>query len=136
MGRTTTETGKAMIRIEIPAPCGWLNLNHRTHWAAKAKLTKSWRNAAYVAARAACLPRGLDRVRIVAYIHKTTNRSYDAHNLMPTLKACVDGVVGDYGLVPADTNRHVIGPDIRMGNKRPFCAVTLEIEELEGGAND
>lgn len=118
-----------MIRIEIPAPCPWLNLNHRTHWAVKAKLTKQWRNAAYVAARAANLPKGIDRVRIIAYIHKTTNREYDAHNLTSTAKAAVDGLV-DYGLVADDRNRYVIGPDMREGEKRPNCAITLEIEEI------
>lgn len=119
-----------MIRIEIPAPCGWVNLNQRLHWAVKAKMTRAWRNAAHVAARHANAPTGLERVRITAHIHKTTNRAYDAHNLMPTLKACVDGIVADYGLCPDDTNAHVIGPDIRHGEKRPKPAVTLEIETL------
>ena len=120
-----------MLTLTIPAPCQFVNLNQRLHWAAKAKLTRQWRDAAHVAAYNAGLPTGLERVRIVAHIHKTTNREYDAHNLMPTLKACVDGIVTDYGLTPDDTNRHVIGPDIRQGPKQPTPAITLTITQEE-----
>lgn len=121
-----------MIEIHIPAPCGWLNLNQRTHWALKAKLTKEWRNAAHVAARAAHAPQGLPHVHITAHIHKTTSREYDAHNLIPTIKACIDGLV-DYGLTEDDTNRYVTGPDMRHGEKRKQLGITLTIEPKEGG---
>ena len=117
------------LTLTIPAPAPFINLNQRMHWAPKAELTRKWRHAAHVAAHNAGLPTGLKRVRIVAHIHKTTNREYDAHNLMPTLKACVDGLVTDYGLTVDDTNRHVIGPDIRQGDKRASPAITLTITQ-------
>lgn len=118
------------LTLTIPAPCQFINLNQRMHWAPKAELTRKWRHAAHVAAREAGLPTGLTKVHIVAHIHKTTNRDYDAHNLMPTLKACVDGLV-DYGLVTDDTNRHVIGPDVRHGTKQASPAITLTITQEE-----
>lgn len=113
--------------ITIPADLAWLNLNQRTHWAAKAKLTKAWRGMAYAVAVCSLLPKGLDRVHIIAHITKPTARQYDVHNLMPTLKACVDGLV-DYGLIPDDTNKHLIGPDLRQGGKGP-AAVIITISQ-------
>jgi hypothetical protein len=106
-----------------------LNLNQRHHWAKKAQLTKHWRALALTNAMAADLPRNLDRVHIVAHVIKPTNRAYDVHNLTPTLKAAIDGLV-DYGLIPDDTNRHLIGPDLRQGGKGD-PAIVLTITELE-----
>ena len=117
------------MKLTIPAPEQWLNLNHRTHWAVKARRTKAWRHATMIAAKTAGLPIGLEHVHITAHIHKTSRREYDAHNLLPTIKACVDGLV-DYGLTVDDTNAHVTGPDLRMGEVRKELAVTLTIEPL------
>lgn len=113
--------------ITVPAAVQFLNLNQRMHWAPKADLTKKWRNTAHIAATTAKLPKGLERVHITAHIIKPTARQYDVHNLMPTLKACVDGLV-DYGLILDDTNNHLIGPDLRQGGKGP-AAIILTITE-------
>lgn len=107
----------------------FINLNQRMHWAQKAKLTKAWRTMADLQATVDGLPKGLDRVHIVAHITKPTARQYDVHNLMPTLKACVDGLV-DYGLIPDDTNAHLIGPDLRQGGKGER-GVTITITQEE-----
>ena len=115
--------------ITVPAPCKFINLNARTHWAQKAQLTKAWRNAAHVAAKNAGLPKGLARVHVVAHVTKPTSREYDVHNLMPTLKAAIDGLVTDYGLIPDDTNAHLTGPDLRQGGKGE-PGVTITITEL------
>ena len=48
---------------------------------------------------------------------------------MPTLKALVDGLV-DAHLIPDDDWKHLIGPDVRMGEPRKPAAVELLIEEL------
>lgn len=111
--------------LTIPAVVRFINLNQRIHWAEKARLTKAWRNAAHVFASGAKLPKGLERVHIVAHIIKPTARKYDVHNLMPTLKACIDGLV-DYGLIADDTNDHLTGPDLRQGDKGD-AAVVLTI---------
>ena len=104
----------------------WLNINDTRHWAPQAKLVKLWRNIGYYTAKVNHLPTGLHRVTIFAEIHKTDNRKYDAHNLMPTLKPIVDGLV-DYGLIPDDNNTHLTGPFITEGEKRPRPEVTLTI---------
>lgn len=116
--------------VTIPAVVDWLNLNQRMHWAQKAKLTKAWRTQADLRATIADLPKGLERVHITAHIIKSTSRQYDVHNLMPTLKACVDGLV-DYGLILDDTNEHLTGPDLRQGGKgEPGVIITITKGEL------
>lgn len=105
----------------------WLSMNDRMHWAQRAKITKSYRSGARAIARMEKLPIGLKHVHITAHVHKTTRRAYDAHNLLPTLKAIIDGLV-DYGLIPDDSNKHLTGPDIRQGgHRRDRPGITLTI---------
>ena len=114
--------------LTVPAVGPFINLNQRMHWAPKAKLTKAWRFGAMLTAASEALPTGLEKVHIVAHVVKSTNRQYDVHNLMPTLKACVDGLV-DYGLIPDDTNDHLTGPDLRQGGKgEPSIVITITEE--------
>ena len=117
------------LTLTIPAPAKWLNSNDRMHWRPKAKLTKTWRQAAHVYARQAKLPKGLTRVRIDAQVHKTTPNRYDAMNLYPTLKAVVDGLV-DYGLVADDNNDQVTGPFITDGGRADTAKVVLTVTEI------
>lgn len=107
----------------------WLSMNQRMHWAPKADITKQWRTLARHAATKAGTPTGLDRVHVTAHVHKTNNRSYDVHNLLPTMKAVVDGLV-DYGLVADDDNTQLVGPDMRQGEKRDKAGITITIKEL------
>lgn len=118
--------------ITIPQAADWMSLNDRHHWAKRAKATRAWRNAALVVARAARLPKGLERAHLDVTFHKATRRSYDVHNLMPTAKAIVDGLVGTprhpgYGLLPDDDNAHLTGPDLHAGEVavRPCVVVTI-----------
>jgi hypothetical protein len=104
------------LELFIALPADWINANDRLHWRAKAKLTKAWRMAAHIHARVHGLPRGLGRIQVTMFVRKPTARAYDAHNLMPTAKAVMDGLV-DYGLIPDDTNAYLVGPDIREGGK-------------------
>jgi crossover junction endodeoxyribonuclease RusA len=127
-GSEPTEGHTAVFELWIPQPAGWINSNHRPHWAQRAKLTKAWRQAGLMYARQAKLPTGLERVRIEAHVVKSTAREYDAHNLMPTGKAIMDGLV-DYGLVPDDKNKHVVGPDMREGGKG-LPGILVKITEL------
>ena len=115
--------------LTILAPTDWLNLNQRTHWAEKARRTKSWRLAGAIQAQAAMLPKRIPKVQITAHIIKPTNRTYDAHNLIPTVKAIIDGLV-DYQLITDDTNKHLIGPDMREGGKGQ-AGVRLTIKEIQ-----
>ncbi|MDQ0735154.1 hypothetical protein [Arthrobacter agilis] len=118
--------------LEVPAPAAWISMNDRSHWATRARLTKAWRHSAHVYARLARLPKGLGPVHITAAVIKSTGRAYDAHNLTPTAKAVIDGLV-DYGLTPDDTNAHVVGPDMREGGTGR-AGLLLTITPIESGS--
>jgi len=125
-GETRTAVGGNDLQLFVPAPAAWINANDRMHWRPKARLTKAWRMAAHIHARVNGLPQGMCRVQVTAYVMKPTARAYDAHNLMPTAKAVMDGLV-DYGLIPDDTNAHLVGPDIREGGKgAPGLRIVIE----------
>ena len=119
-------------QIFIPTPrdnkgkLAWLSMNERTHWAPRAEKTRQWRTLARFTAAQHKLPTGLDSVNIMVHVHRTDNRSYDAHNYLPTAKAVVDGLV-DYGLIDDDDNSRLTGPDMRHGEKKDVAGITVTI---------
>lgn len=115
--------------LVVPAPADWINLNQRLHWAKKAKLTRAWRQATHIRARQARLVMGLERVSITITVTKPTNRAYDVHNLMPTAKAVVDGLI-DYGLCADDSNEYVTGPDLRPAGGKGPAQILITITEI------
>ncbi len=122
--------------VTVQGPPRLLTSNLRLHWATRALLTRQWREAAHWAAKAAKLPKGLERVHIVATVHPGKGgRLRDAHNVYPTGKAAVDGLV-DYGLLADDDDAHLIGPDLRRGPNLlvPAPSLRLCIETLDGAA--
>lgn len=117
--------------LTIVAPCDWLSSNDRRSRWEKARLTRTWRQSAYVRAQAARLPKGLTKVRIDATLYFTTNRARDAPNYTDTLKPVIDGLSRDksritktgrpvfapgYGLIVDDTPQHLDGPHITIDN--------------------
>lgn len=123
-----------MLTLTIPAPCEPLNSNQRLHHHVKAKRTAAWRARAHVAAIQAGKPR-LDRAHIRVTVHSTTNRRRDVLNLAPTVKACIDGLVQDAGVLPDDSDTYVIGPDLRPGDKRPVFTLTITLDDACGCAD-
>ena len=118
----------ADYRVEIPAPCDWINSNHRTHRMVEARRVSAWRAAARDAVNP--LISGFDSpAHITATIHKTRAGRWDAGNLYPTAKAIVDGLV-DAGILVDDSNEYVIGPDMRAGEKRDTASVVIEIKAI------
>lgn len=122
--------------LTIPAPCDWLRLNggHGNRYA-KADLIRQWRQAAAWHAKLAHLPKITQYpVRIVATVHLDTKPSrWDATNWLPSAKACVDGLV-DAGVLTDDSNRYVIGPDMRAGDHWADAALVITITEAEAAA--
>lgn len=92
--------------VEVPQP--WiLNANDRhAHWAKRAGPTRHIIQATQIAARRL---EPMEQATIFIGVVKPTKRQYDAMNLYPTAKACVDALVR-LGKLPDDTNAHVIGP--------------------------
>lgn len=88
-----------------------INANVRLHWREDRKRSRDLRAVAGWQARAARIP-GLTSARIVARVTWPDARRRDAHNLGPTGKHLIDGLV-DAGVLPDDSDRHLIGPDWR-----------------------
>lgn len=120
------------MRLTIDAPTRWLNANDREHRIGDNVNVQAWKQAALDVAYNACGPRGESPfppwpVTVTATIHKSRRGRWDAHNLYPTLKACIDGLVAA-GLIPDDSNEYVVAVTIRAGEIRKPAALVLDIE--------
>jgi Holliday junction resolvase RusA-like endonuclease len=115
-----------ILLIDIPAPCGWINLNRRQHRMQVQALTRTWRTAARIACGVGKHEPFTSQVRITATVYKPRGGRWDVSNWLPTAKACVDGLV-DAGLLVDDSNAHVLGPDMRAGTTgEPRIILTIE----------
>lgn len=95
------------IRIDLPWTQPPLTANQRMHWAEKAGTTRDVRQTAAILTRKA--PRA-DRLVVTLHYQPKQQRRRDRHNLWPTVKALVDGIV-DAGIVPDDDTEHVSTPE-------------------------
>lgn len=69
-----------------------LTLNQRSHWAVKARRTAQIVDEVIVRCRAAKLP-ALTYATVTLHYSPPDNRRRDVDNLVPTSKACLDGIV-------------------------------------------
>lgn len=120
MGATTTLT--------LTPPCAFINANQRTHWRAKAELTRTWRALAAATIRAEFNPVHYTHAHITIAIRFPDNRRRDVGNLQGTAKAIVDGLV-DAELIADDSDKHITGPDLRRDYPNGPPRVTVTIEE-------
>ena len=129
---TTTPAEPRTWLLTFSAPAELLTLNKRHHWRTRAKLTRKWRELAAVVARVGRVPT-LRQARIeVAFIHPT-NRRRDAHNLYPTYKAIVDGLV-DAKVLPDDDDAHLVSHTIRNEHDgtRPWVSCRVHVIAVTG----
>lgn len=105
----------AAYEVELLVPRSWLLTSNQRHnrWE-KGRSTRALRQASFIAKRNTLGGLRLDgRWRCVVHVAWPNRRARDAANLQPTVKACIDGIVGDGGLLPDDSDAHLEGPDIR-----------------------
>lgn len=118
-------TAPTTYRLDLPYERPPLTANQRMHWARKAQITRAVRFSAKVAARD--IP-ALGRCSVHLVWTVTDRRRRDADNLVPTLKACADGLV-DAGVVvddvPALMVKHM--PKIVLGE---YGALVLIVEPV------
>lgn len=109
--------------IGIPV-AQWLTANRELHYRRRSEVVASIRSDVFAACFRADLPKGITPVRLSAVAQHTSPRApvRDRLNLAPTIKAVVDGltprvvktragkpvVSGGYGLLPDDSDRHVL----------------------------
>lgn len=124
---TSTHTGRA-VTVAIPT-MPYLNSNQRLHWRTKARKTKAIREAAAWATKA-LREQPMERVEITAVIHPKTNRRFDPHNLQPSVKAAIDGIV-DAQLIADDDFSRVVSVAFVAGAKDPAGArIDLIVKEV------
>lgn len=110
---TAPATGRT-VTVALPR-LPRLNSNQRLHWATKARRTRLIRDtAAWVATSLREAP--MERAEITAVIHPKTAARFDPHNLQPTVKAAIDGIV-DAGLLPDDDAKRVVSVAFVAGEK-------------------
>lgn len=125
----------AVIYFGIPRNL-LLTANQRMHWRKKAKLTKAIRELACVQTRTFRLE-PMEAAHCLVELSWPTRHRRDAHNLMPTIKACIDGIV-DAKFLPDDSDQHLTGPDLRVLPdlwKEPGVAVYLTFNFTPTGGN-
>lgn len=105
----------------------WANLNgsHGNAHAHQA-LMNAWKALACVAIADAQCPSVVEPVTITATVRRTRNGRADAHNVTPTIKACIDAAV-EMGLISDDSDAVVRSLTIQAGSKAKAPTVELEI---------
>jgi hypothetical protein len=118
--------------LTIPAPAPMYTENTTKHWRITGPAVKAWREASFLYATQAKLPKGLTRVRLDVVLHCVDNRVRDALNLHKyVVKPLVDGlgrsrtvnskkglrVEPGYGLVADDSPEFLDGPFVTVGAK-------------------
>lgn len=112
-----------------------LTSNHRTHWAARSKVTKEWRDMGHQRALEARIGR-LERARIDVQWLPPTRARHDPSNAHPMVKAVVDGITAA-GVLADDDSTHLDGPHVTLGPLTPVgrhmrgtAALRVTITEL------
>lgn len=135
-GRSHTPAGGGttprMWRIEFPAGMELLTSNQLgASWQKRYRITKPIKDTAIWLARAAKIPH-LDRATIVAEFRPPTGRRRvvrEAHNLGPSVKAAIDGIV-QAGVLTDDSDRYVADVSFQPGEPHPLGQLALTITEL------
>jgi hypothetical protein len=118
--------------VALPVGFQLVNANKRMHHMAKARLVKDIRYGASLFAGLAGVP-ALKRAHVVCEYCPPDRRRRDVHNLFPSAKAAVDGLV-DAGVLPDDSDGYLVGPDMRLGDPVVGGQLILHITELEVSA--
>lgn len=120
------------MNVTIPGH-KWVSLNgsHQNPRAHQAAMD-DWKRRATLAIRAA-KPEPIETpVEIIAYVRRTTNAASDAHNVTPTIKACIDAAVA-CGVIPDDNDNHVAQLVTRRGPNAKCPTIQLVIRPMGGG---
>lgn len=113
-----------------------ISANDRLHWTVKSRLTKDLRQLGYYTARNSGVE-PMERAHLTVLVTYPNRRRQDADNLRPTIKALVDGIVNDAGLLPDDDNKHLIGPDLRVSDElgqKGHVLLTFDFQPIEVAA--
>ena len=114
--------------LVLPPGLKLLNLNDRTHWAARHRRSQSLKKAAWAMALQAKIP-VLERVVIVIEYQPPDRRWRDPDNVAPSAKALIDGCVAA-GCLINDDSRYVAEVTCRIGQPYPKGRLLLHLTEV------
>ena len=108
----------------------WVNLNgsHGNAYARQSRMD-DWLHRATLAIRAAGCQPVTEPVEITAIVRRTTNAKADAHNVTPTIKACIDAAVRAE-LISDDNDTVVRWLHIGAGSKASHPTIEIRIEAV------
>jgi Holliday junction resolvase RusA-like endonuclease len=116
------------IMIELPLPPAVLHPNARTHWAAKARSTKRYRNSAYLRSlevlNGSAAPMWKAATVRAAWYFKT-KRNRDLDGLVSWAKAAFDGLQ-DAGIVANDSGLTHLPHNVYIDRDRSRVVLTVE----------
>ena len=140
---TALRPTEPLASFTLGAPAERLTMNKRYHWTLRARLTKQWRLAGFVAAtnwfHQSNTSRPLHPCAILVTFGVPDRRRRDPHHTAPTVKAIVDGLV-DAGFWRDDTPDHVVVLDPMFERANPTL-VKVELwpvavlAEITGGSS-
>jgi len=107
-----------------------LTLNQRLHRMESARRTKLLRNQGAMVVRS-MRPEPMQRAHLTVTVSWPDGRRRDVHNLLPTIKGHIDGMVTDGGLLPDDDDKHLIGPDLRVSDERAISGTVRLVYVFE-----
>lgn len=118
-----------MITVDVPR--SWfLSANQRLHWHTRQMKTGWLRTSTRHAAGNE--PTFQTKVHCTVLVSWPDRRRRDVHNIMPTIKACIDGLVDACVLID-DSDKYLVGPDLRVSDalceKRYACVLTFTFKE-------
>lgn len=115
-------------RIDLPLTRP-MSLNDRDHWRTKAAKVAALRRAVMLLAQSKQIP-PCSHIEVRLHYAPRDSRRRDSINLVPTLKACEDGLV-DAGIIPDDTPvfctsvMPIIDPPIRARTGHLYLIITV-----------
>lgn len=110
----------------LPYPSPPLSLNKRMHWRVQASWAKQLHHDVIMLAMHQHLPKDQARAKVTLVWHPSDKRRRDTDNPVPTLKACIDGLV-KYRLIPDDSSHYVTSSVEILPPMRP-ARLVLRIE--------
>ena len=124
------------IILEGFNPKRLVSANVRIHYHTRADVTAYWRKLAAAAVREqyGTADEGCawyERARLVITFRYPDRKRRDVGNLYSYVaKALVDGCV-DAGLLPDDSDRYLVGPDLRRDPEKGPHRIVIDVEDLD-----
>lgn len=121
------------LTIEFPFPTEHITSNDRRHWKALLAPKRTWRDATqvYCTGEAKRLPAPFDDVAV--QLTYSGIMVTDGHNMGPTDKWVLDGIVRS-GLVVDDSDEHMtLLPTVIVRGRRPLAERTCSITITDRG---